>query len=94
MDKILPLVTEGLIRVTDKINFTELGEDNLDTFYPEGKDPVEELCEFLEEHGQKWQKEITEQAEVKMAERKAREEARKAKKDQSSEWDSNDDSNI
>ena len=46
MDKILPFVTDGLIRVTDKINFLELNDDNLETYYPPGTDPMDELVSF------------------------------------------------
>ena len=91
MDNILPHVTEGLVRVTDKINFNELNDDNLETYYPENCDPMEELIEFLEEKGRAWQEEITEVARKKMEERKAREEAKKAVQ-QDSEWNSDEES--
>lgn len=91
MDNILPHVTEALVRVTDKINFTELNDDNLDTYYPENCDPMDELIEFLEDRGRAWQEKITEEARKKMEERNAREEARKAAQ-QESEWNSDEES--
>jgi hypothetical protein len=92
MDNLLPTVTEGLIKVTDKINFLELNDDNLDTFYPEDHDPMQDLIEYLEEKGKVWMEGVTKEATIKMEERKVKEAARKAAKEHSEEWDSNDDS--
>lgn len=83
MDQVMPTVTEGLVKLTDQIDFTKI-QDNQEDRPEMGVDPLDFLIEHLSDKGNEIQEKINEVL------RKNEEERQQRLREQSKTGDSED----